>query len=118
MEIHVRARSPTARRAAPDRRRRSRRGVYPTARAAGRIVAVPRDRAFSPRRGATWPASSAVRGSGVRAARVTAYDLHASALWFANRQHGGVGAVSGAAMTVGLALRANPRAPFERATSQ
>ena len=47
----------------------------------------------------------------MRAARVTAYNLHASALWFADRQHGGVVAVRLAAMTVGLALRANPRAP-------
>ena len=33
-------------------------------------------------------------------------------LWFANRQHGGVRAVDRRGMTVGLALRANPRAPF------
>jgi hypothetical protein len=32
-------------------------------------------------------------------------------MWFADRQHGGVVAVPLAAMTVGLALRANPRAP-------
>ena len=40
-------------------------------------------------------------------------------LWFASRQHGGVGAVGPEErMTVGLALRANPRAPFVRARSR
>ena len=103
---------PTARRAAPrspaaisSRDLPDERGQDGEARERVRLARLAR------RRAATSLASSVVRDSDVRAARVTAYNLHASALWFADRQHGGVVAVSRAAMTVGLALRANPRAP-------
>ena len=88
----ARARSPTARRAAPDRRRRSRRRLAGERRAARRSGASALGIARLRRvRAATWPASSVVRDSDERAVRVTAYNLHASALWFADRQHGGVG---------------------------
>jgi hypothetical protein len=37
----------------------------------------------------TSPASSVVPDLDERGVRVTAYNLHASILWFADRQHGG-----------------------------
>ncbi len=78
-----------------------------------RIDAVPPGRAPLRHRAATSLASSVVRDSDGQGARGSAYNLHAQPC---GSQTGGtaVSADGRAAMTVGLALRANPLAPFAR----
>src|SRR5262249_48168217 len=88
--IRARAPPPTGHRVVRGPTRRFRRRTSRRGTAARRIDEARPRRAPSPRQAEISPASSVVRDSVGRVIHVTPYNLHASALWFADRQHGGV----------------------------